>query len=202
MAGANPPTTRWAGTGRSRRTERAISASSMWNGARYAQVLYNDVPASKNDRAVRLGPDHLPGDHRSAGLRADFRQPDARRVGRAAPRDGDPFVADRLGHIDVLRPARAAPAPRAWHLTRQLPHRGRDHAVLHRRRHGVRTAHRAARKARRSDRADARDRGHQRVPDGHADDRRAGIDRQRDAVGLAGRRPAPYRGRARARSRR
>ena len=45
---------------------------------RYAQVLYNDVPRRRNDRAVRLGAGHLPGDHRSAGLRADLRQPDPR----------------------------------------------------------------------------------------------------------------------------
>ncbi len=52
-------------------------------------------------------------------------------------------------------------------------------------RHGVRAAHRAPREARPVDRGDARGRGHQRVPDGDPDDRRAGIDRQRDAVGVA-----------------
>ena len=31
-----------------------------------------------DDRAVRLGAGHLPGDHRPAGLRADLRQPDPR----------------------------------------------------------------------------------------------------------------------------
>ena len=37
---------------------------------------------ARHDRAVRLGAGHLPGDHRSAGLRADLRQPHPRRDGR------------------------------------------------------------------------------------------------------------------------
>ena len=137
------------------------------------------------DRAVRLGFGHLPGDHRPAGLRADFRQPDARHFGGAPPRDGGAIVVHRVGDPDVLRFARQADAACARHQPGQLPRRrGRD-AVHDRARHGVRAAHEAARGPRLVDRRDAGGRGHFGLPDGHADDQRAGIDRQRDAVGVA-----------------
>ena len=141
-----------------------------------------------DDRAVRLGFGHIPGDHRSAGLRADLRQPDPRHSAGASPRDGDPLVADRVGDPDVLRASRPADAPCLGHQPRQLPNRRRHPALLHRLRHDFRAAHRAPRKARRGDRRHARGRGHQRLPDGDPDDHRPGLDRQRDAVGVAARR--------------
>ena len=69
------------------------------------------------DRAVRLGFGHLPGDHRPAGLRADFRQPDARHFGGAPPRDGG------RARRSSLAPFRFAGKPmlHARHQPRQLP---------------------------------------------------------------------------------
>ena len=198
MAAAAPPTRRSAGTGRSRRAARASSASSSGTATATRRCCSTtSSPVPPDDRIVRLGADHLPGDHRPAGLRADFRQPDARHSAGSSPGDGDPLVADRLGGPDVLRPARQAAASLARDQPCQLPHRRRHHAVLHCHGHGVRTPHRAPRKARRRDRGHARGRGHQRVPDGDPDDHRPGLDRQRDAVGVARRNPGPYRRRAR-----
>ncbi len=76
-----------------RRDRRAPASTPSCGTARdYRTVARSDDvrSAASHDRAVRLGPRHLPGDHRPAGLRADLRQPDARHRRRASPRDGDP----------------------------------------------------------------------------------------------------------------
>ena len=172
----------WKVDKQGRRTFRVFE----WNGSVTRRCSTTDRRRRRHhDRAVRLGARHLPGDHRSAGLRPDLCQPDPRHARGASPGDGDPLVADRLGDPDVLRTCSAGRCCRRSGSASQLPHRRRDHAVLHRARHGVRKAHRAARKARPIDRGHAGGRGHQRLPDGDPDDRRAGIDRQRDAVGFA-----------------
>ena len=68
------------GTGRSRRAARASSASISGRAVVTRRCSTTTCRRRRpNDRAVRLGAGHLPGDHRSAGLRADLRQPDSRR---------------------------------------------------------------------------------------------------------------------------
>src|SRR5258708_25475335 len=102
----------------------------------------------RNDRAFQLSAPHLSGDHRPAGLCADFCEPHARNITSAPPGDGDPFVADRLGDFDVLRTAWPTTASHARNQPGELSHRRRDHALLHRDRHGFLTPDAAARSAR------------------------------------------------------
>ena len=74
-------------------------------------------------------------------------------------------------------------------ILKRLPPRRRHHAVHHRAGNGVRKAHRAARGAGQGNRGHAGSRGHCRLPDGHPDDRRPGLDRLDHAAFRPRRRP-------------
>ena len=93
------------------------------------------------------------------------------------------------GDPDVLRPARAAAAPCARH--RLASFRIAGGIMLFFIALDMVFERRTERREKRAEEIErhARGRGHQRVPDGDADDRRAGLDRQRDAVGVARRGP-------------
>ena len=199
MAAASPPTRRWAGTGRSTK-DGAPQLPGLSSGpvSRYAQVLSNDC--RRRRQMIELFGSALvtflviidpPG---CAPIFASLTRgtPPAHR--RAMAIRSSLIAWAILMFFALLGEADAS---RARHQPGELPHRRRHHAVLHRARHGVRAAHRAARGARRVDRGHARGRGHQRLPDGDADDRRPRLDRQRDAVGVARGNACSRRGRPR-----